>query len=214
MVAYPQAGFRLLCFPGVVLLSRGGRRAGDPYRWKHCTPTFLFFLHFRPRCVIWTSVAADILSALCWGSGVKPRPLFHCSLLFIVTLWMRFSLLCLFLLPCWWTRFKLVLYTKWLFSYQTGFSPIDLIISVWLAPWPDRIVVDFRLVKYHDEARNFCEELARYFECDITNKHGRHSALIQNLPSESNLCACMFVNLLGYWFLIAIFGEEMEFLNP
>jgi hypothetical protein len=124
MVAYPQAGFRLLCFPGVVLLSRGGRRAGNPYRWKHCTPTFLFFLHFRPRCVIWTSVAADILSALCWGSVVKPRPLFHCSLLFIVTLWMRFSLLCLFLLPCWWTRFELVLYTKWLFSYQTGFSPL------------------------------------------------------------------------------------------
>lgn len=43
------------------------------------------FYIFAPG-VIWTSVAADILSALCWGSGVKPRPLFHCSLLFIVIL--------------------------------------------------------------------------------------------------------------------------------
>jgi len=44
---------------------------------------FAFYI-FTPG-VIWTSVAADLLPAPCWGSGVQPRPLFHCSLLFIVT---------------------------------------------------------------------------------------------------------------------------------
>ena len=100
---------------------------------------FAFYI-FTPG-VIWTSVAADLLPAPCWGSGVQPRPLFHCSLLFIVTC------------ECVWVcLLVLVGDLHWNLCIQSGclatwleFSPLMVDpICVWLAPWSDRMVVDFQ----------------------------------------------------------------------
>lgn len=60
------------------------------------TNIFLLFFYIFAPGVIWTSVAADLLSALCWGSGVMPRPLFDWSL--FIYLVNAFEFVCLFLL--------------------------------------------------------------------------------------------------------------------
>jgi len=71
---------------------------------------FAFYI-FTPG-VIWTSVAADLLPAPCWGSASAFVSLF---IIVYCNLWMRLGLPAC---SCWWPSFKLM-YTKWLFSYLT-----------------------------------------------------------------------------------------------
>ena len=108
------------CFPFLGLFC-WAMEEGDLGHWPHGYPSerenivhrqqSLLFYIFAPG-VIWTSVAADLLPAPCWGSASAFVSLF---IIVYCNLWMRLGLPAC---SCWWPSFKLM-YTKWLFSYLT-----------------------------------------------------------------------------------------------
>ena len=135
------------CFPslpGAVLLSHGGRRLGS---WPHGYPSYrenivhrqqsLRFLHFHPRCNMDFSCS---------------RP-FTCTLLGFRGSASAFVSLFIVTCECVWVCLLVLVGDLHLnLCIQSGclatwleFSPLMVDpICVWLAPWSDRMVVDFQ----------------------------------------------------------------------